>query len=704
MADQSANDALLAEARGAASGAEWQRAFDLLSQADALTPLGAPDLALLGEMAYATGHFDVTITSWERAYMQSLRAGDLLSAASAAARVAMHLLFDTALMAPVRAWVKRADQLLQGLEETPVHAWLAMVRTYERFLSGDLEEARKWAGRAIEAGTNSAPAAAAIGRLAEARILILEGNVTQGLELLNEAARATASGDLDPLSTGVAYCELVCALQGLAQYDLAEEWTEAMERWRHGQPVGSIHGRCRVHRAEILRLRGSCLEAEEEAVLACEELRPYLRREYGWPLTELGRIRLRRGDIKGAEDAFLGAHDAGWDPQPGLALVRLAQGNVELAAASISDALERPLTIPSKEWPPNNELRRAPLLEAQVEIEVAAARPDRARVAAEELEQLASLYGSKALRASAMLATGRVRFAEGDFAGARLRFEAAVHVWNEVCAPYETAIARMGLGDACRAEGNEARALLEFQAARSTFEQIGANLEQARAAQACGDARRTSPQEPGAPGQTSTVDARAGSGNVFRREGEYWSVTFDGRTMRLRDLIGLRYLARLLANPGREFHVLDLVGGERHDAGQTSRTREPDWRPSGGLDAGQLLDAQAKESYRRRLAEIEEDIDEARALVDPERAEQARAEHDFLVRELSRAVGLGGRDRRVGSAAERGRASVTRAIRQAIVRIRNHNPSLGVHLDRTIRTGTYCVYLPDNRLPVGWTV
>src|SRR5439155_19579805 len=170
---------------------------------------------------------------------------------------------------------------------------------------------------------------------------------------LDEAAVATVSGELDPLSTGIVYCELVCALQALGQYDRAEEWTNAMERWHHGQPAGSIHGRCRVHRAEILRLRGSCLEAEREILVACEELRPYLRRELGWPLTELGRIRLQRGDVVGAEEAFLSATRAGWDPQPGLALVHVAQGKVELAASSVRDALDHPLPIPSKELPPN---------------------------------------------------------------------------------------------------------------------------------------------------------------------------------------------------------------------------------------------------------------------------------------------------------------------------------------------------------------
>ena len=279
-------------------------------------------------------------------------------------------------MAPVRGWIKRAERLLEGHEETPVHAWLAVVQSYERLLSGDFQRARHWARHAIAVGATCDPAAAAIGRVAEARSLILEGEVQQGLGLLDEAGVVTVSGELDPLSTGIVYCELVCALQGLAQYDLAEEWTEAMERWRHGQPVGSIHGRCRVHRAEILRLRGFCREAEQEALLACEELRPYLRREFGWPLTELGRIRLRRGDIEGADEAFRAAHAVGWDPQPGLALVHLARGDVALAGESIRGALEHPLSVPSKELPPHTELRRAPLLEAQVEIAVAAGALD----------------------------------------------------------------------------------------------------------------------------------------------------------------------------------------------------------------------------------------------------------------------------------------------------------------------------------------
>lgn len=405
-------------------------------------PLAGSELPLLADVAYAAGHLDVTIEAWERAHAEAVRAGDRLSAALAAVRVAKHLLFDTALLAPVRGWLKRAERMLEGLAETPVHAWLAVIRNYERLLSGDFEAARQWARRAIELGTRHDPAAAAMGRLAEARSLILMGDVSNGLSLLNEAAVATVSGELDPLSTGVVYCELVCASQALAQYDLAEEWTTAMERWRHGQPVGSIHGRCRVHRAEIFRLRGAFAEAEKEALLACEELRPYLRRELGWPLCELGRIRLRRGDIAGAEEAFMAAHQVGWDPQPGLALVQLATGDVALAVASIREALDNPSNVPSKEWPPNTELRRAPLLEAQIEIELAAGDLGRAESAAHELASVAARFQSKALAAAAALAAGRVQLARGDIASSRRQFEAALRDYSDINAPYETALAR----------------------------------------------------------------------------------------------------------------------------------------------------------------------------------------------------------------------------------------------------------------------
>jgi tetratricopeptide (TPR) repeat protein len=646
-------------AREAAARGGWEEAYDLLMEADANGLAEPGDLPLLGEVAYAAGHLDMTIEAWERTHARCVHAGDPVAAAGAAVRVAMHLLLDTALMAPVRGWLGRAERLLQGREETPAHAWLAAVRAYERMLTGDLQGAREWSARAIEVGSRCEPAACAVGRVAAARLRILDGDVAEGLALLDEAGVAAVSGELDPLSTGLVYCELVCALQGLAQYDVAEEWTQAMERWCQTNAIGSLRGRCRVHRAEILRLRGACEEAEREAQAACDELSPYLRRELGWPLSELGRIRLRKGDIDGAEEALLAAHRVGWEPQPGLALVRLAQGDAAAAAAAIRDALDRPSRVPSKELPPDTDLQRAPLLDAQVEIEIAAGDLGRARAAADDLERVAARFESKALVAGAALARGRVRLAEGHMAEAERCCSEAGRLWNEIGAPYEAALARMVLAEALRADGSEDQAVLELQAARTMLERI----------------------EVAASATTHT--------NLFRREGDYWSVVFEGRTVRVRDLKGMRYLAQLLAHPGREFHVLELVAAE---TGQQVALG----------DAGEILDERAKTAYRRRLAEIEDDIEQARALGDATREAQADAERDFVVRELARAVGLGGRDRRAASASERARSGVTRAIRQGIARIGEHHPELGEHLNHAVRTGTYCAYLPDPRAPAGW--
>ena len=701
------NETLLAQGREAASRGEWQQAHQLLVGAAADASLAGPDLLLAADVAYAAGHIDVTIDALERLHAESVRTGDWLTAASAATRVAMTLLFDTALLAPVRGWVKRAERLLENRDDTPVHAWLAVARNYERMLSGDFAEARLWARKAIDLGAKHDPAAAAIGRIAEARSLILDGEVAQGLALLDEAAVATVSGELDSFLTGVVYCELVCALQALAQYDVAEEWTQAMEQWRHGRAVGSIHGRCRVHRAEILRLRGFNAEAENEALLACEELRPYLRREFGWPLTELGRVRLRMGDIDGAEQAFLDAHEAGWDPQPGLALVYLARGDVARAAESIRDALDHPARIPSKELPPNTDLRRAPLLEAQVEIAIAAGDAERARWAADELGNVANKFGSKALIAAAAAMRGRVRLMDGDARAARGELDAALHLWTEVGAPYESALARMALAEAYRVEGNEERAVREYRAARGAFERVGAVQLAQRASAACGGfAREDDTRGPLADPTSMRAEAGADSGgprpNVFRREGDYWCVTFDGHTARLSDTKGLRYLTRLLSEPGRAIHVLDLVAVEHGQMPEASEAPSPESTVPFLGDAGELLDARAKDAYRRRLTEIEEDIEDARAAGDSDREVQADAERVILARELSRAVGLGGRDRRAGSAAERARASVTQAVRAALRRIREHHPALGAHLDRTIRTGAYCTYLPDPRSAPSW--
>lgn len=688
MAGGGGTDSLAAAAEAVAGG-DWATAFDLLTAADAAGELMPEHLPLLGEAAYASGDLDVTIDAWERLHATCVAAGDHASAAGAAVRVAMHLMMDTGLMAPVRGWLARAERLLDGHDESPIHAHLALVRTYERLLTGDVESTRRWAEHTIEVGTRqSEPGPVAVGRIALGRTLICDGEVDRGLALLDEAAVATVSGELDPLSVGMVYCELVCAMQGLAQYDRAAEWTEAMTRWSQSDGIGSLHGRCRVHRAELLRIRGDCEAAEHEARQACDELRPWMRREYGWPLTELGQIRLRRGDLVGAAEAFAAARDSGWDPQPGLALLHLAQGDAEGAALEIRHALDHQVPVPSKERPPNQELARAPLLAAAVEVAVATGDADWARSAADELADIAERFRSKALQATAALADGRALLVQDDPSEAIAALDCAVALWSEVGAPWEAAMSRADLATALATSGRHDRAGREATAAQAALAELGG------APSVAAEPDSSPARSPQSEGPEAT----------FVQEGEDWTLALDGESARVRDLKGMHYLARLLAEPGREFHVLDLVAAERPPVpGGRDDGREDGLVLRHGDDPlGPLLDDQAKATYKRRLTEIDQDIEEARALGDAQRETTAEAERDFLVRELARAVGLAGRDRPVGSSSERARASVTRAIRYALDRIGRHHARLAEHLEHAIRTGTYCAYEPDPRAVVRW--
>jgi tetratricopeptide (TPR) repeat protein len=191
---------------------------------------------------------------------------------------------------------------------------------------------------------------------------------------------------------------------------------------------------------------------------------------------------------------------------------------------------------------------------------------------------------------------------------------------------------------------------------------------------------------------------------VFRREGEYWSIVYRDDAFRLKDSKGLRYLARLLAAPGEKVHALELasVGAHRVDGVEVPRDEGLEVKDFG--DAGELLDPQAKAAYSGRIVELEEELEEAQVWNDPERAVKAQEELDFIARELGSAVGLGGRDRRAASSAERARVNVTRAIKAALTRIEAQSPALGDHLERTVHTGTFCGYLPDPHLLTEWKV
>lgn len=702
--------AALEAARDALDTGQWAVVLDRLAEAGTATR--QPEALELRALAlYAQGRFEASVATWEELHGLLLAAGDSAGASRAAATVALYLMIDSGLMAPVRGWLRRAERLLDGRDDVPAVALIALVRTYERFMCGDLEGTAEQAALSIELGERlDVLPAVVIGKVAGARVEILRGGVDEGLGQLDEVAVLLMSGEVDPLTTGMMYCELVCVAQGLALPERAREWTVMMEHWRPGNAVGGLHGRCRVHRAELLRASGPCDEAEAEALGACDDLRPWMRREYGWPLAELGNIRLRKGDLAGAEAAYLEAHRHVWTPHPGLALVRLAQGDLDGAASLIAESIAHPFDAPSKERPPIGDLCLAPLYDAQAEIAAAAGDADTTRRAATALGDIASRYPSSGLSAAAALAEARAALLEDEPEQAVASSQEAAVTWAELGAPFETASARLVLGHAHHRAGNQGSARAEWQAARQAFEIYGAERCAAQAAELLTSIGATpEPAEPAVrapaavPAREPAPPGKSDEPTVtFRRSGDSRILRCDGTDVVLRDLKGFRHIERLLAHPGREFHVLHLVAAE-----EGTDPARPDGTGDSGLHVGgpaglPILDDEARDAYRRRLADVDDDIEEANRMNDPARAELAARDRDFLIAELARDAGLGGRHRTTADDTERARTAVTRAINYSLARLAEHVPTLSEHLNTCVRTGTYCSYVPDPFRPVVW--
>jgi hypothetical protein len=663
----------LAAARAAAKNGAWSDALAALPADD--DSVGAVEIRAMAR--YALDGLEGCLEEWERLHARCAATGDRPGAAQAAVMIAMFMLIDSGLMAPVRGWLARAERSLDAQPVGPVHAMIAMIRGYERFLCGDLSAARTLSAEAIRLGDRHGVATASvIGQVCQARLLLIDGHVTAGLADLDEAGARLMSGTIDPLPVGMMLCEIICAAQSLAMHEFAREWTEVMERWRHGSALGGIHGRCRVHRAELLRISGPGDAAEAEAQTACTELRPWMRREYGWPLVELGSIRLRRGDLAGAEEAFVAAQDLAWSPQPGLALTRLAQGDAPLASALIADAIAHPANLPWKERPPSGDLQLAPLLEAQTQIAAAAGDRSTCQRAASELSRVAAAYPSRGLAAAALLAHARAALLASDPREAHRFALDAAQEWAAIGAPYDCATARVVAGDAAAAMGNGEAACAHWEAAARAFAEYGA-------AGCLIDLQRRLGGTP--PSARVAQPLRA----TFRRDRTIRLVRFGNIEFAIPDLVGFRYLERLLQQPGAEIAATDLVATEHGSASVVQS----------GLPA---MDEQARRSYRRRVAEVDEDIAEAAAMNDLARIALAERDRAFLIDELARAAGFDGRIRATGASADRARTSVYRALRYAIDRLAVADPALGEHLRRGVRTGTWCSYVADPLAPVTW--
>jgi class 3 adenylate cyclase len=462
----------LEAARVALERHAWQEAFDGFTAADAETPLGGPDLEALAEAAFFTADVDVRERAYERAFKAHHDAGDPIRAAA----VALGLAIDVWIQGRTSiasAWTARAARLLEGSEETYAHGYLAIARSFAALAAGRFEEALAQAEEGVRIGGRMTdPDLQAIALISLGRLKIGAGETEEGLALLEEATAAAANDELSPYLTGMTYCTMISACRDLNDYERASQWTEETERWCERSSVAGFPGVCRIHRAEIVALGGDLPRAKAELEQAAQELAKYKRfPPLGDGLYAIGEVKLRMGDLEGAEAALRDANAHGHTPQPAFAQILMARGDPGAALRSIDSELAETPDL----WV------RARLLPTHVEIALANGRLSSAATAAEELATILATHDTVAARARSRDAAGRVALAEGRPSDALRELRIATTAWREVGAPYEIARDRLVMAAAHEALDDHAAVDLELATARAEFERLGAPLDLAAA-------------------------------------------------------------------------------------------------------------------------------------------------------------------------------------------------------------------------------
>jgi class 3 adenylate cyclase len=464
----------LAAGREAISRLDWIEGYTLLRTADETMELAPEDLMLLGEAAMWNGQMEMVHPYFERAYRGYLQQGNTLRAAFVATWIA-HNQKNNLQASVANGWMSRAKRLLDLEEEAPEHGYWALQKSLLELGEHNFAESLALAKQAEELGRRFGDRNLEIRALQrQGNVLIEQGEVAEGKLLLDEASAAALAGELDPFSTLVVYCNTIGACRDVADFESAGEWTDRASEFCDANAMTAFPGMCRVNHAEVMKFKGRLSEAQELADRAGEELRVWNPRIAGAAFYELGEVRLRLGELAQAEQAFREADELGRTPEPGLSLLRLAQGNAKGAFASIRRAVGNDsLTLPTQ----------ARLLPAAVEIAVAAGETEEAAGYADRLAPLADVYESSALRAVAAFARGQVALARGESDSAYNDFRQARVTWDSTGATYDVARAREQLGKALRAGGDEDAAVWELQAAAARFERLGAVRDADRVAE-----------------------------------------------------------------------------------------------------------------------------------------------------------------------------------------------------------------------------
>jgi len=693
------------------AAAEYQRALQALRFAGPDEPVGCELLLRLGEAQARAGNY-------QQAKESCLRAAEIsrmLGSPEQLARAALGF-------GEPQAERGRVDQQLVGLLQEALHSLsprdgplrvrlLARLSTELTFsteltASDETQRTEPLSRQAVEMARRVGDTAS-LGSALHARWLALKGPDDQDERsaLAGEAlhlARTTGDREMELLG------RVIRAASSLESADIqAVEADIAAHTKLAGELRMPVHQwTATTMRAMCALLRGSFEEAERlaEAALLLQPGWANVRQVHQGQVTvlrwEQGRLGELREAWRGVEDQF---------PRTAKGVLALADaelGRSDDARRGLQSLVHQILQLPRDKTSPAT-LALACLVSTQLSDAEAARSlypvllPYAGHVVALTMPHPVVCFGSVSFYLG-LLATVTSRWAQASD-----HFEAAIRAHDQLGArplltrtQYEYARMLLRRGQAT----DRSRALGLLERALATANTLGMaalveGIQTLQAAQAGGSVSA---------GPASEVPTPEVAGNVFRQEGEYWTVCYEGSVVRLKDSKGLRHLARLLANPGRELHAADLEaanGRSAHTAplgpGDRAGSGELEARPDLG-DAGELLDAQAKAAYKTRLDELQAELDEAERFNDLARAAKASTERDFLVGELARAVGLGGRDRRAASHAERARLNATRAIRAAMANLARANPSLGRHLSSTIRTGRYCSYTPDPRAPITW--
>lgn len=505
------NSALL-QGRDAFTQCRWREACARFAAADDESPLGSADLERYASAAYLVGEDARAISAWTRAHHQFIEQRKPERAARLGFWLSLNLLLAGE-MARSAGWLARSQRLLDGRDDACVEqGYGAIVTGLLAMGKGNVEGAVESFGQALRLAQEFGDTdLLALGLLSQGQVMVQSKEIAQGVARLDEAMVAVTTGDVAPVLTGIVYCAVILTCQRIFDLGRAREWTRQLDIWCSSQPdLVPYRGQCLVHRSEVLQSQGDWPGALAEAVRAREHLSGRRESMSGRACYQQGEVHRLRGEFARAEEMYLEASRNGFEPQPGLSLLRLAEGRLDAAVVAIRGLVD---STGSAQGPGAGPSRPKGLY-AYIEILVAAGELAAARVAADELARIAVAMDAPVLLAMSAQADGAVLLAAGEPNPALAPLRKAWELWQQLGAPYESARLRVLIGRACQRFGDDETARTHFDAAASVFGQLGAGPDLAAL-------------------ERLTPDRRMGSsGGLTGREREVLSLVARGGTNR----------------------------------------------------------------------------------------------------------------------------------------------------------------------------